>query len=155
MTTVHADKNAPLKKICASAFQDCKKLVTCDLLTISGLETVGNYAFKGCSAMTTEISVALKEIGIRAFEGCEKITKVALTASLKKLGMGAFASCTGLQTVSMVAVANQAVDAAIFIGSGTGFTIDILDAGNYIKKWNKDWNFSGSAASVKYSVRTK
>ncbi len=155
LVTVHADKNAPLKKIGASAFQNCKKLVTCDLLTISGLETVGNYAFKGCSAMTAEITVALKEIGIRAFEGCKKITKVALTASLKKLGMGAFASCTGLQTVSMVAVANQAVDVAIFIGCGTGFTIDILDTGNYIKKWNKDWAFSGSAASVKYSVRTK
>ena len=155
LETVFAERNSSLKKIGTSAFQDCKKLITCDLLLISGLKTVDNFAFKGCTALTTEITVALEEIGVRAFEGCENISVIRLTASLKKLGMGAFSSCTGLKTVSLVAVAGQAVDAAIFIGGGTGFTVEILDTNNYISKWNSDWKVSEQAVSVKYSVKTK
>ena len=81
-----------VKKIGASAFQDCSKLTTLNLG--QDLQVVGNDAFNGCSNVTKlTFPDATTTIGARAFQNCSSVTEVTVGKELKKIGASAFLNC--------------------------------------------------------------
>ena len=81
-----------VKKIGASAFQDCSKLTTLNLG--HDLQVVGNDAFNGCSNVTKlTFPDATTTIGARAFQNCSSVTEVTVGKELKKIGASAFLNC--------------------------------------------------------------
>ncbi|MBR5407164.1 MAG: leucine-rich repeat protein, partial [Lachnospiraceae bacterium] len=62
------------------------------------LKKIGNYAFKGCSSLTSiEFGSKLSSIGREAFSGCNALSDVKFSqsgSSLKVIGDGAFAGCS-------------------------------------------------------------
>lgn len=66
------------------------------------LKTIGQYAFRGCSLLTSiSLPAGLETIDARAFAFCEGLTEVRLPAGLKTLGEGAFISCKNLADVTL------------------------------------------------------
>lgn len=81
-----------VKKIGASAFQDCSKLTTLNLG--HELQVVGNDAFNGCSNVTKlTFPDATTTIGARAFQNCSSVTEVTVGKELKTIGASAFLNC--------------------------------------------------------------
>jgi hypothetical protein len=69
-------------------------------VTLNGITTVGNYAFSGCTGLTTISLPAATDIGSYAFYGCTGLTTVTLPTATS-IGQCAFASCTSLTTVTL------------------------------------------------------
>ena len=81
-----------VKKIGASAFQDCSKLTTLNLG--QDLQVVGNDAFNGCSNVTKlTFPDVTTTIGARAFQNCSSVTEVTVGKELKTIGASAFLNC--------------------------------------------------------------
>ncbi|GAB6390773.1 MAG: leucine-rich repeat protein [Treponematales bacterium] len=70
----------------------------------STLTSVGNYAFYGCSSLTSvTIRNGVTSIMDRAFSGCTGLTSVIIPAGVTGIGMEAFEGCTGLTSVTIPA----------------------------------------------------
>ena len=81
------------------------------LLGSSPVVNIGNYAFEGCSGLTSvTIPASVTSIGDYAFEDCTGLTSVTIGDSVTSIGNRAFADCTGLVAFS-VADANPAYQA--------------------------------------------
>ena len=107
-------------------FKNNKQISSFDELQyFTGLESIGNQAFYGCSAMTSIIipenvtridieafrncnhlaSVTIPEgvtsIGDYAFSACSSLTSVTIPKSLTSIGSYAFSTCSGLTAVNI------------------------------------------------------
>ena len=68
----------------------------------SGVTIVGDYAFAGCTALTSvKISESVTEIKDGTFSGCTALSFLALPANLRRIGRDAFAHCSALTAVSL------------------------------------------------------
>ena len=57
----------------------------------AGAKSIGDYAFYGCSGLTSVIiGNSVKSIGNRAFYGCKDLTSVIIDNSVKSIGVNAF-----------------------------------------------------------------
>ena len=75
----------------------CKNSVIPDDVT-----SIGNYAFKGCTGLTTiEIPAGVTTIGTQAFSGCTDLTSIVIPASVTTIGGYAFWACTGSESISV------------------------------------------------------
>lgn len=60
-----------------------------------GVETLGSFAFKNCSALTdVELPSSLKVIGPWAFNACRNLNQPAIPDGVIKIAEGAFADCS-------------------------------------------------------------
>jgi hypothetical protein len=70
----------------------------------AGVTSIGDYAFSGCSGLTSvTIPAGVTSIGIAAFNACSGLTSVTIPAGVTTIGYGVFASCTGLTSVTIPA----------------------------------------------------
>ena len=68
------------------------------------ITTVGDYAFFGCSGLTSvTIPNTVTSIGEMAFRSCEKLKSVTIPASVTSIGEGAFSVCEGLEEIESLA----------------------------------------------------
>lgn len=66
----------------------------------STLETIGEYAFWGCSELTSiDLSSSLTSIGYQAFAYCARLTTITIPSSVTSIGYMAFSNCRGLTDV--------------------------------------------------------
>ena len=67
------------------------------LVLSSGMTTIGNNAFNGCSAMTGTLTIpdTVTTIGAHAFDGCTGFSALTIGSSVKSIGDYAFKGCTG------------------------------------------------------------
>lgn len=66
----------------------------------SGVTTIKDFTFIGCSAITSvAIPSSVNTIGTGSFELCIGLTSVTIPNSVTSLGMEIFAECTGLRSV--------------------------------------------------------
>ena len=79
------------------AFKDCTSLTT---YTMWALQTAGQDAFKDCTSLTTYTMPALQTAGSSCFYGCTSVTTFAMPA-LQTMGDNCFRLCTSLTTVTM------------------------------------------------------
>ena len=67
---------------------------------ITGGESIGEYAFSGCSGLTIiTIPDSVTSIGYQAFYGCSNLTSVTIGDSVTSIGSDAFSGCSGLTSV--------------------------------------------------------
>ena len=66
------------------------------------IETIGAYAFHGCSALErVSLPAKLQEISLRMFDGCASLEQITLPAGLKGIGDYAFYGCGSLQKLHL------------------------------------------------------
>ncbi len=94
------DENCQVKYIGNNCFKGCTSIWNIENFP-STIETIGDYAFYGCSSIT-EINLpdTLTYIGISAFEKCTSLQSITLPKSLKEIREYAFKECTGLTEVT-------------------------------------------------------
>ena len=68
----------------------------------NGVKNIGNYAFKGCSNLTSvTIPNSVKSIGEYAFWGCSGLTSITIPNSVTKIEERAFYGCESLTSVTI------------------------------------------------------
>ena len=73
-----------------------------DLVIPSDVTSIGDYAFFGCSGLTSvTIPSSVTSIGDCAFEDCSGLTTITIPSSVTSIGEGAFAGCNGLTSVTI------------------------------------------------------
>ena len=87
------DKNCQVKSIGNNCFKGCTSIWNIQNFP-STIETIGDYAFYGCSSIT-EINLpgTLTYIGVSAFEKCTSLQSITLPKSLKVIREYAFRNC--------------------------------------------------------------
>ena len=66
----------------------------------SDAESVGLYAFQGCSGLTTiDIPSGVKKIGYKAFGSCNNLSSISIPSSLIIIEGSAFESCSSLTSI--------------------------------------------------------
>ena len=76
--------------------------INLDLSETTGLTSIGEWAFSGCSNLTSvTIPAGVTEIGDRAFSGCSSLTSVTIPDGVTTIGDGAFVDCRSLTSVTI------------------------------------------------------
>ena len=89
---------------------DIKRIIIGD-----GITTIGGYAFRDCSNLTSvTIPNSITTIGVAAFADCSALTSVTIPNSVTTIGEAAFVSCRALTSVtipnSVTKIGNYAFD---------------------------------------------
>ncbi|MBQ6066068.1 MAG: leucine-rich repeat protein [Clostridia bacterium] len=69
----------------------------------SGVKSLGDYAFNGCTALTQVILPEVTAIGKYTFYGCTGLTELSVPDSVVTIGAGAFYDCGSLAKVNIPA----------------------------------------------------
>ena len=71
-----------------------------DLIIPNNMKSIGNYAFRGCSGLTSvTIPNSVTSIGESAFSFCSSLTSVTIGNSVKSIGAWAFYDCLELKDI--------------------------------------------------------
>ena len=82
------------------AFEGCSGLTS--LTLSSGVTSIGEYAFEGCSGLTSlTLPSGVTSIGRYAFEGCSGLTSLTLPSGVTSIGRYAFEGCSGLTSLTL------------------------------------------------------
>ncbi len=82
-----------------NALIDCTALTTVDL---SGTKSIDQTAFSGCTALESiTLPSSLTSMGLNAFKGCTKLSKVDIEEGAKVIGQQAFDGCTALTSITI------------------------------------------------------
>ena len=73
-----------------------------DVAIPDGVTSIGSYAFKGCSGLTSvTIPDSVTSIGEQAFTFCDGLTSVTMPTCVTNIGSYAFYNCSGLTSVTI------------------------------------------------------
>lgn len=85
-----------------SAFLGCTALESVTFLEGSALRTVGMDAFRGCTSLSSiTLPEGVEVIGTSAFFGCTALREIAIPAGVSTVPMHAFTDCTSLTAVTV------------------------------------------------------
>ena len=97
---------ASVTEIAPSAFRDKTALVNLTFQEGSALTVLGDYAFLGCTALTSfDMPKGVAVIGTGAFSGCSALTACTMPedAACTAIGTGAFRGCSALAAFTVTA----------------------------------------------------
>ena len=128
-----------------SAFEGCTSLATLDFTSLeeSNLESIGEKAFKGCTALAGNLRLpyALKTIDKYAFQGCSKLSGIVMPSGVTSIGNYAFYQCSKLEQVLLpVQFIGQDADLRANAFSGTASPLTLRYCGTQ-KLNDRTWSF--------------
>jgi hypothetical protein len=82
------------------AFSGCSTLTS---VSLPAAASIGDWAFSGCDALTSVSLPAAETIGGEAFSGCSALTSVSLPAAAS-IGQSAFSGCDALTSIILGAI---------------------------------------------------
>ena len=88
----------------AQSYSDNKNTVPESLkkVEITKAESIGNYAFSGCSGITSiVIPDSVTRIGSSAFSNCVSLTSITIPASVTRIGEEVFYNCRSLTSITI------------------------------------------------------
>lgn len=91
-----------IRWIKSETFKNCKNVttVTFDLSGSLDVESIGDYAFEGCSSLKTIIIPKyVSEMGSKVFQDCTNLESIRISASVSKIGSRMFAGCPNLKSI--------------------------------------------------------
>lgn len=91
-----------IRWIKSETFENCKNVttVTFDPSGNLDVESIGDYAFKGCSSLKTIIIPQyVSEMGNYVFQDCTNLESIRISASVSKIGSRVFAGCPNLKSI--------------------------------------------------------
>ena len=83
-----------MSEISESAFENCINLRSVDIK--GSIDSIGLYAFKGCSFLSSLNLGKPSHISTGAFEDCVSLRKILIPGNVEYIGASAFAGCTKL-----------------------------------------------------------
>lgn len=103
--------------IADDTFMNQTGMITCNIGRY--VETIGNYAFYGCSNMSYcyvnrlngSGDMSLKTIGNSAFQSCSSLSGCSFVSRVKNIGNSAFSHCSSLNELYMQAIESLGVNA--------------------------------------------
>lgn len=96
------------------AFNGCTKLATITFNSRNESRFIGDYAFAGTKIATLSIPATVETIGNHAFDGCTALTGITIPGSVESVGDYAFNSCTALSKANLEAGVRQIGDFAFY-----------------------------------------
>jgi hypothetical protein len=101
----------------------------------SGMTSIGNDAFRGCTALTSvTISGTVKSIGSYAFRDCAALTSVKIPDGTEFIGDYAFGGCTALGSVEISGTVEHIGEDA-FWGCSKLTSVNIPDSVTFLGNW--------------------
>ena len=100
LRTVVISNSSGVTSMGNDAFSGCSGLTN---ITIpDSVTSIGDYAFHGCSSLTNiTIPNSVTSIGDYAFRGCSSLTSITIPNSLTSMGNDAFSGCSGLTSITI------------------------------------------------------
>ena len=113
----------------------------------SSLQTIGNYAFRNCVALSeVAMNEQLVDIGDYAFKSYTSLKSVTIPANVTTIGGWAFEDCSALVKVCCNAVEPPTLGYDAFDDNGAGRTICVPEAS--VESYKKADVWSDYAASI-------
>ena len=93
----------------------------------SSVTSIGNYAFSGCSSLTSvTIPSSVTSIGDAAFYGCSSLGRVTISEGVTSIGDDAFYNCSSLTSVTIPSSVTS-IGYYAFLGCSSLKRVDITD----------------------------
>lgn len=85
--------------IAEEAFTHCNSVVD---IQIENVKQIGNRAFQNCNKLSRiTMGNGVTEIGVECFENCSSLTSIVFSTNTEKIGAGAFANCGSLTELDL------------------------------------------------------
>ena len=97
-------------------------LVSPTVILQEGLKSVSQYAFKGCSSLSSiNIPSTVTSIGTGAFSGCSSLSSINIPEGVTSIGRSAFSDCSSLSSINIpegvTSIANYVFDGCSSLSS--------------------------------------
>ena len=103
------------------------KLIS-DLVIPDGVKSIGNYAFSGCSGLTSiTIPDSVTSIGSSAFYGCSGLTSITIPDGVTSIESSAFYGCSSLTSIT-IPDSVTSIESSAFSGCSSLTSITIPDS---------------------------
>ena len=139
-----------LTSIGEDAFEGCSALTS--IVIPNSVTSIGDNAFYQCSGLTSiEIPNSVTSIGDGAFNECRGLTSIKISNSVTSIGFGTFCNCSGLTSIE-IPNSVKSIGEAAFFGCRGLTSIEIPNSVTSIDKKAFYWCTSLSSIKIPNSV---
>lgn len=115
-----------LTATCSHLFNDRKNLTTAILDAQGEGSAMGEYAFDGCTSLTTvTLPASLTTINTMFFYHCEALTSVTVPSTITSIGNSAFNGCKALESLDLSATQLTSIGNSAFDGCKALESLDL------------------------------